>query len=114
MACLLRRFRAGLAAVFFVGVPAHADPGSATPEGTLTHDTVEGGGIDVMDVIGPGGKTESTAFVDLGKARAPGTYTLHVALTGQEVRIPHCNGRASVSVDGLVRDKGGKGPLILQ
>lgn len=87
--------------------PAHAGE-------RLAHDGIEGGGIDVMDLVLPGGKRESVAFTELGKARAPGTYTLEIAATGSDVRIPHCNGRGAVTVDGTVRDKGSKGPLLLR
>src|SRR3954471_10479610 len=85
----------------------------ARAEGLLAHDTVEGAGIDVMDLVSPGGKTESVAFTELGKARAPATYTIKISASGDDVRIPHCNGRGAVTVDGTVRDKGSKGPLVL-
>jgi predicted esterase len=85
----------------------------ARAEGLLAHDTIEGGSIDVMDLVLPGGKTESVAFTELGKARAPATYTLRLAAAGDDVRIPHCNGRGAVTIDGAVRDKGSKGPLVL-
>jgi pimeloyl-ACP methyl ester carboxylesterase len=87
--------------------------GSARADGLVAHETIEGGSIDVMDLVAPGGKTESIAFAELDKARRPGTYTLRLALTGEDVRIPHCNGRGAVTVDGAVRDKGSKGPLLL-
>jgi pimeloyl-ACP methyl ester carboxylesterase len=86
---------------------------SAHAEGRLAHDAVTGGAIDVMDLVAPGGKSESVAFSELGKPRAPGAYTLKVAATGRDVLIPHCNGRGAVSVDGVVRDKGSKGPLVV-
>ena len=87
---------------------------AARGEGLLAHDTVEGSAIDVMDLVAPGGKTESVAFTELGKARAPATYTLRMTTAGEEVRIPHCNGRGAVTVDGTLRDKGSKGPLIVR
>jgi pimeloyl-ACP methyl ester carboxylesterase len=87
---------------------------SARADGLVAHDTIEGSGIDVMDLVAPGGKTSSIAFAELSKARVPGTYTLRLALTGEDVRIPHCNGRGAVTVDGAVRDKGSKGPLMLR
>jgi pimeloyl-ACP methyl ester carboxylesterase len=85
----------------------------ARADGLLAHDAVDGANIDVMDLGSPGGKTESVAFTELGKLRTPATYTLRLALTGEDVRIPHCNGRGAVTVDGTVRDKGSKGPLVL-
>src|SRR5689334_8395571 len=84
---------------------------AARAEGRLAHDTVLGGTIDVMDLVLPSKKTESVAFTELGKPRAPATYTLKIAANGEDVRIPHCNGRGAVRVDGAVRDKGSKGPL---
>ncbi len=87
--------------------------GSAFASGLLGHDTIEGGEIDVMDLVAPDGRIESVAFSELGKARAPATYTLAFSAAGEDVRIPHCNGRGAVSVDGTVRDKGSKGPLLL-
>ena len=95
-----------------LGLMWAAAPGEARADG-LAHDTVEGGGIDVMDLESKGGKSESVAFTELGKPRAPAAYTLHLAVTGEDVRIPHCNGRGTVTIDGTVRDKGSKGPLVL-
>ena len=85
----------------------------ALAEGLLAHDAIAEGSIDVMDLALPGGKTESVAFTELGKPRVPATYTLKLAASGEDVRIPHCNGRGAVTVDGTVRDKGSKGPLVL-
>jgi len=87
----------------------------AEAEGLLVHDTVDGANIDVMDLVAPGpsGKTESIAFNELGHAKPMGTYSLRLAVSGEEIRIPHCNGRGAVTVDGAVRDKGSKGPLVL-
>jgi pimeloyl-ACP methyl ester carboxylesterase len=98
-----------------VALGALAGPREARAEGLLVHDAVEGSGIDVMDLIPPakGARTESVAFTELGKPRAPATYTLKLTISGEDVRIPHCNGRGAVTVDGAVRDKGSKGPLVL-
>ena len=88
---------------------------SAGAEGLLVHDTVDGANLDVMDLVAPGpnGKTESIAFTELGNPKPVGTYSLRLAVTGAAIRIPHCNGRGAVTVDGAVRDKGSKGPLVL-
>lgn len=91
---------------------AEASRAEASRAGALVHDTVDGGAIDVMDVVAPGGKTESVAFSGLGKLRAPGTYSVRLTAAGSNVRIPHCNGRGAVTIDGVVRDKGSKGPLL--
>ncbi|MDB4943007.1 MAG: hypothetical protein JWP97_2541 [Labilithrix sp.] len=71
------------------------------------------GTLDVMDVEAPGKPAESVAFTDLGRPRAPGPVVLRVAVTGTDVRIPHCNGRGTVTVDGVVKDRGSKGPLVV-
>lgn len=92
--------------MLFVGTTARA-------EGLLAHDTVEDGGIDVMDLASPAGTSESLAFTELGRPRAPATYTLKLAASGDDARIPHCNGRGAIRVDGAVRDKGSKGPLVI-
>ena len=88
---------------------------SARAEGLLVHDSVDGANLDVMDLVAPGpnGKTESIAFTELGKPKPVGTYALRFAVSGEDLRIPHCNGRGAVTVDGTVRDKGSKGPLVL-
>lgn len=88
----------------------------AKADALLAHDTIEDGAIDVMDLVtgeGARQKSESVAFSELGKARAPGTYTLHFAAVGESVRIPHCNGRGAIAIDGVVKDKGSKGPVLL-
>ena len=92
---------------------SRADTAAPPPRPTLAHDTIEGGAIDVMDLLLPGPKTESVAFTELGKLRSPGSYTLAIAATGKSVLVPHCNGRGLVTVDGVVRDRGSKGPLLL-
>ena len=103
---------AGVAFAAVVVAMASA-PGEARADGLLAHDTIEGGGLDVMDLETKGGKTESVAFTDLGSPRAPAAYTLRLSVTGEDVRIPHCNGRGTVTIDGTVRDRGSKGPLVL-
>lgn len=87
-------------------------PGAAHAAG-LGHETVDGPAVTSFDVSGPSGN-EMAAFADLGNARAPGTYAVRFAATGEAVRIPHCNGRGRVSVDGVVKDSGSKGPLVLR
>ncbi|MBX3185872.1 MAG: prolyl oligopeptidase family serine peptidase [Labilithrix sp.] len=82
----------------------------------LEHDTIEGD-IDVMDLVWREGKTEKTesiAFSELGKPRAPALYTLRVHASGEAVRVPHCNGRGKIRVDGAERDAGSKGPLVVR
>ena len=86
---------------------------TALANGLLAHDAVDGANLDVLDLVAPGGKSESTTFTELSRPRAVGTYSLRLTVTGEEIRIPHCNGRGAVSVDGVVRDKGSKGPLQL-
>lgn len=106
------RFFVSIAGAALCSAAAQGDA-RADGAGLLAHDTVEGSAIDVMDLVAPGGRTESVAFSELGKPRAPATYTLVVSATGEEGRIPHCNGRGAVMVDGALRDKGSKGPLLV-
>jgi pimeloyl-ACP methyl ester carboxylesterase len=113
MAVDKRSFRATAGATI-VALGLAVTSRSARAEGLLAHETVDGGGIDVMDLLLPGGKTtESVAFTELGKPRTPATYTLKLSATGDAVRIPHCSGRGAVTIDGKVADKGSKGPLVL-
>ena len=101
------------ASAAFAALSSAAIEAAARADGLLVHDVVDGSAIDVMDLVAPGGKTESVAFTELGKPRSPATYTLVVSATGDDVRIPHCNGRGAVTVDGVLRDKGSKGPLVV-
>ena len=94
-------------------VAAMLVPAAARAEGLVPHDTVEGGGLDVMDLEARGRTTESVSFTLLGKLLTPGSYTLHVTMLGDDVLVPHCNGRGAVTIDGVVRDRGSKGPLLL-
>ena len=104
---------ASLLASGAVALGVLAAPADARAEGLLTHDAIDGASLDVMDLVSPGGTSESVAFTELGKLRPPATYTLRLAASGDEVRIPHCNGRGTVTIDGAVRDKGSKGPLVV-
>lgn len=49
----------------------------------------------------------------LGAPRSPGLHAVELHALGPRLTIPHCNGRARVFVDGAERDKGSKGPLVL-
>jgi len=105
--------RAGGAVAAFGALAAallHAGPARAD----LTHETVDDGGIEVLDLTGPDGKTESVAFAELGRPRATGTWVLHVTASGDVLRAPHCNGRGKITVDGKERDAGSKGVRLLQ
>jgi pimeloyl-ACP methyl ester carboxylesterase len=74
----------------------------------IAHDDVEGPAIETVDVGG-----SATTFADLERERAPGLFTLRFPAKGDAVRIPHCAGRERVLVDGAVKDRESKGPLIL-
>jgi pimeloyl-ACP methyl ester carboxylesterase len=113
----MRGFTVMIAAVCALGAAVGAaHEAHAEGPGLLAHDTVDGDGdaLDVMDLEAKDGKTESVAFTELGKLRAPATYTLVVSASGHDVRIPHCNGRGPVTIDGVVRDKASKGPLVVR
>ncbi|HSO36216.1 MAG TPA: hypothetical protein VLT33_27000, partial [Labilithrix sp.] len=100
-------------AAFLIGSSALVGRAARAEGPTLDHDAVDGANLDVMDLVAPGGKSESIAFTELGLPRAVGTYSLRLTVTGEELRIPPCNGRGAVTVDGALRDKGSKGPLRL-
>lgn len=99
-------------AAFLIGSSALAGRAARAEAPLLDHDAVDGANLDVMDLVAPGGKSESITFTELGLPRAVGTYSLRLTVTGEEIRIPHCNGRGAVTIDGAVRDKGSKGPLL--
>lgn len=100
-----------LAAAFglLVGVP----PRSAAAA-DLLHETVEGPVIERVTVQPPGGTADAIAWNDLGAARAPGLHLLRFAAKGRALLVPHCAGRGRVLVDGVVKDPGSKGPLVLR
>ncbi len=103
-------------AVFTRGCVAEAEAkAEADASGGLGHDTVNGAFIEKMHISAAASQTEteSVEFSNLSAPRAPGRYTIQVSATGNAIRIPHCNGRGVVSVDGAVRDNGSKGPLIV-
>ncbi len=85
---------------------AHADS-------PLTHDAIEGGAIDAIEVVAHSGKSDTVTFTDLGRTRTPGKYTLRIQATGNGVRIPHCSGRGAVTIDGKVHVVPSSGPRIL-
>ena len=115
----MRLQKRSFGSMLLAGAVTLAASREARAEGLLLHDAIDGSGIDVMDVVTPGGakgkveSSESVSFAMLGRPRAPATYTLKLVVSGEDVRIPHCNGRGTVTVDGTVRDKGSKGPLVL-
>ena len=82
--------------------------------GSLLHETVEGAAIAQVTVQPPGGAAEPVAWEDLGAARAPGLHVLRFRAAGRAVLVPHCAGRGRVLVDGVVKDAGSKGPLLLR
>jgi pimeloyl-ACP methyl ester carboxylesterase len=53
------------------------------------------------------------AWTALGTPMTPGKHPVELVVLGPTLTIPHCNGRARVSVDGVERDAGSKGPLEL-
>lgn len=82
----------------------------------LSHDIVDDGGIDVMELADLGAKPETTspiAWTDLGRPKKPGNYAMKVTGTGDALYVPHCNGRGRVLVDDVVKDPGSKGNYVL-
>lgn len=83
-----------------------------TAAADLSHDTVDDGGIDVLELV-DGASTSAIAWSDLGRPKKPGLYTIKLSGTGQALYVPHCNGRERVFVDGAVKDPGSKGTLVV-
>ncbi|HEY8078976.1 MAG TPA: prolyl oligopeptidase family serine peptidase [Labilithrix sp.] len=77
------------------------------PVTAIDHEDVEGPPIATLDLDGV-----ATPFADLENERPRGTHTLRFAAHGEAVWIPHCAGRGRVLVDGAVRDRESKGPLV--
>ena len=50
---------------------------------------------------------------ELSKPKPVGTHSIRLRAQGAAVLVPHCNGRERVVVDGVVKDAGAKGPLVL-
>jgi enterochelin esterase-like enzyme len=69
--------------------------------------------VEFVDVVSPSGVREKTAFSALSEQlKAPGTWRFEFS-ANDAVRIPHCNGRGAITVDGEVRDRGTRGPFTL-
>src|SRR5687767_783134 len=81
---------------------------SRTASADLTHAAVEGASIDKVNIGGA-----EIRWTDLDSARPPGLVTIRFSAKGEGVEIPHCNGRARVLVDGVVRDTTSKGTLVV-
>jgi len=78
-----------------------------------SHPGVTGAAIDVIEVAGPDGKSETVAWASLGTPRRPALYSLRFRAAAAALLVPHCNGRGRVLVDGKVVDPGTKGRLVL-
>jgi pimeloyl-ACP methyl ester carboxylesterase len=83
-----------------VAVDARAD---------LTHESIDGNALQTVELGGV-----AVSFADLETPKAPGKYTLSWKAAGDAIRIPHCGSRGKVTVDGVVKDAGSKGPLIVK
>lgn len=86
---------------------------SPSARADLTHDTIDDGAIEIVDVIAPGKAAESVAFGDLGAPRPVGTYVLVVTGLGDSVLVPHCQGRGAVTIDGAPRKVQARGSVVL-
>lgn len=89
-------------------------PTRAAQAADLLHETVEGPPIERVTLQPPGGSEGPVAWNDLGAARAPGLHVLRFSAKGRALLVPHCAGRGRVLVDGVVKDPGSKGPLVLR
>lgn len=55
------------------------------------------------------------AWKGLGKPETTGVHEVKVSQLGDgRIVVPHCNGRGRITVDGIERDAGSKGPLALE
>ena len=79
----------------------------------LTHDTVSGSAIERVSVQGASGEPREVAWAELASPKAPGLFTVRFRAKGEAVLVPHCNSRERVLIDGVVKDPGSKGPLVL-
>jgi len=79
----------------------------------LEHPSVDDGDLEILDVIAPGAAPESTAFSLLGSPRAPGRHELVLRGIGPAVRVPHCNGRGKVVIDGKAVPTPALGSVVL-
>lgn len=90
---------------------------SSSARADLTHEAVSGSAVERVTVHSGrsdhGDKTE-IAWVDLSSPKKPGPYTIRFQARSEAVLVPHCNGREQVLVDGVVKDHGSKGPLVLR
>lgn len=85
----------------------------AARAGAFAHEAVDGLAVEQVEITGPkGGAAKHVSFSDLGKAD-PGVYTIKFSVQGDALQIPHCSGRGRVFVDGTLRDRDSKGPLLL-
>jgi pimeloyl-ACP methyl ester carboxylesterase len=75
----------------------------------IEHEDVEGPSIEAL-AIGDA----PARFTDLERAREQGLAVVRFTAQGEAVRIPHCAGRGRVLVDGVVKDRESKGPLVMR
>ena len=90
--------RAIVFSILSVAVPARAD---------LVHETVSGRAVDRVRL-----DDAPVTWDSLSAPKAPRVYTLAFSVSGA-VLVPHCNGREKILVDGVVKDSGSRGPVVL-
>ena len=80
----------------------------------LSHDTVSGAAVERVTIKRASGAASEIAWAELSAPKTPGLHTVRFRAQGEAVLVPHCNGRERVLVDGMVKDRGSKGPLVLR
>jgi pimeloyl-ACP methyl ester carboxylesterase len=75
---------------------------------------VSGAAVARVFLRAPSGENErAVSWLELAQPKAAGLYRVRFQAAGDAVLVPHCNGRERVSIDGVLKDGGSKGPLVL-
>jgi pimeloyl-ACP methyl ester carboxylesterase len=78
------------------------------------HDEVRGTEVATAEVRPAGGAWQSQPWDDMSRTPLdPGSYDVRVVVEGAAVQVPHCGGRASVSLDGRNLGAARTGPLVV-
>jgi pimeloyl-ACP methyl ester carboxylesterase len=87
---------------------------SRQAQADLMHETVSGRVVERVSIQGPRSEPAEIGWAELSASKAPGLYTIRFRAQGEAVLVPHCNGRERVLVDGMMKDPGSKGPLVVR
>ncbi|HVJ88521.1 MAG TPA: prolyl oligopeptidase family serine peptidase, partial [Labilithrix sp.] len=87
---------------------------TAEARANLSHETVSGSAIENVTIERANATPAHIRWAELSSPKAPGLVTVRFRARGRAALVPHCNGRERVLVDGAVRDRGSKGPIVLR